>query len=116
MNADPITIETVREIALKLPGVEDGLSYGAPALKRNGNMFVRWREDLDAIVVKSTFDQRAELMSELPDVYFITDHYLNYPWVLVSLSAVTLDALSGIIRSAYDLAGLEKSRSTKKTN
>ena len=70
-----ITWDTVREIALRLPGVEDGMSYGAPALKIGGkHLIVRWREDLNAIVVKTTFDEREGLMAEEPEVYFITDH------------------------------------------
>ena len=65
------TYETVREIALALPNVEDGLSYGAPALKVGGKeLFVRWREELDAIVLKTTFDEREDLMAADPDVYY----------------------------------------------
>lgn len=48
------TFEDVRRIALALPGVEDGVSYGAPALKVNGNLLIRLRDDLGAIVVKTT--------------------------------------------------------------
>ena len=81
-----ITYETVREIALALPNVEDGLSYGDAALKVGGkHLFVRWREDLDAIVLKTTFEEREDLMAADPKVYFITDHYLKYEYVLVTL-------------------------------
>lgn len=104
-----IVFETVRQIALALPNVEDGLSYGAPALKIGGkHLFVRLREDLNAIVVKTTFEERDELMAADPAVYFITDHYLNYEWVLVGLEHVALDALSEMIRRAYSLAKLHK--------
>src|SRR5436190_17711703 len=100
-----VNYETVREIALALPKVEDGLSYGAPALKVNGkHLFVRLRDELDAIVLKTTFDEREELMATDPDVYFITDHYLNYEYVLVNLKNVSLDALTDMIRRSYILA------------
>ena len=100
-----ISYETVRQIALALPNVEDGLSYGAPALKINGKkLFVRLREELNAIVVKTTFEQREGLMADDPNVYFITDHYLEYPYVLISLEHVTAQALSEIIRISYELA------------
>jgi len=99
-----MTWETVREIALRLPGVEDGTSYGAPALKVGGkHLIVRWREDLNAVVVKTTFDEREGLMAEEPDVYFITDHYLNYEWVLVNLATVTPSALEAMITRAHQL-------------
>ncbi len=101
--------EVVREIAFQLPNVEDGLSYGAPALKINGkHLFIRWREDLNAVVVKTTFEERDELMAADPEVYFITDHYLNYEWVLVSLENVGENALGEMIRRAHRLASAGK--------
>ena len=100
-----ITWDDVREIALRLPGVEDGSSYGVPALKVGGkHLIVRWREDLNAIVVKTTFDDREGLIAEEPHVYFITDHYLNYEWVLVNLATVTRDALEAMIARAHQLS------------
>ena len=104
-----VNSETVRQIALALQNVEDGLSYGAPALKVNGKqMFVRLREELDAIVLRTTFPEREELMASDADVYFITDHYLNYEYVLVSLKNVSLDALTDMIRRSYNLAAASK--------
>lgn len=32
-KSEPVTYETVREIALSLPGAEEGTSYGTPACK-----------------------------------------------------------------------------------
>lgn len=106
-----INYETVREIALALPNVEDGLSYAAPALKVGGKLMIRLREDLNAIVVLTTFEEREELMAAESTTYFITDHYLNYPYVLVNLDSVTEDALRDLIRRSYELARLSKKRS-----
>lgn len=99
-----IDYQKVREIALAFPNVEDGMSYGAPALKVGRRLMVRLREELGAIVVLTTFDEREGLMAEQPDRYFITDHYLNYPYVLVSLVNVDEDALRELIGRAYQLA------------
>lgn len=103
-----VDFETVRQIALALPKVEDGFSYDAPALKVGKKMFVGLREDLNAIVLKTTFEEREELMAADPDVYYITDHYLNYEYVLVSLELVTQEALEDSIRRSYNLASEEK--------
>ena len=43
-----INYDTVRQMALALPNVEDGMSYGTPALKVKGQLVVRLREDLDS--------------------------------------------------------------------
>jgi hypothetical protein len=101
----PVDFETVRRLAHELPNVEDGLSYGAPALKVNGkHLFIRLREDLNSIVIKTTFDERDELMNADPDTYYITDHYLNYEYVLVKLEKVSVEALRDLIRRSYSLA------------
>jgi len=96
-----VTYETVRRIALAFPDVEDGFSYGTPALKVKGKLFVRLRPDLDSVVVKTTFDRRDELMAAEPEIYYITDHYLRYPWILVRLAAARAEALPELLREAY---------------
>jgi hypothetical protein len=99
-----ITFDTVSRIALPLPGVEVSTSYGTPALKVKGKLFVRMWEDGETMVLKSTFEEREELMAAKPEVYFITEHYLNYEWVLVDLKTVKEDALKDLLAGAYRLA------------
>jgi len=101
-----VTYDAVRRIALTFPNVEESTSYGTPALKVKGNLFVRWRneEDPDTIVLKMPLDQREELMAADPETYFITDHYRNYPWVLVRLSKLHPDALHELLHIGYDNA------------
>jgi len=99
-----VNYETVREMALALPDVEEGTSYGTPALKVRGKLFVRLKEDGETIVLKTTYEEREELMAHDPETYFITDHYLNYPYILVSLARVSEDALRELILSSYRLA------------
>jgi hypothetical protein len=99
-----VTYDTVREIALALPNVEEGTSYGTPALKVRGKLFVRLKEDGETIVLKTTYEEREELMVHDPETYFITDHYLNYPYILVSLERVSEDALRELIVTSYGLA------------
>lgn len=104
-----INYETVRKMGLALPHVEEGTSYGTPALKVKRKLFVRLKEDGDSIVIKMPFDQREELMASDPETYYITEHYRNYEWVLVRLSKVHPDALHELLRTAHK----EASRSRK---
>jgi hypothetical protein len=109
----PVTFETVREIALSLGKVEESTSYGTPAFKVRGALFVRLHDELvSTIVVRTDFDQRAELLAADPETYYITDHYRNYPWVLVRLSRVHPDALRDLLRMACRLAASSKGRSS----
>ena len=54
-----------------------------------------------SLVVRIDFDNRAELLAAAPDVYYVTDHYLNYNAVLVRLSRVTPDVLRDLLGMAH---------------
>ena len=112
LNSMPITFDTVRKIALSLDGVEEGTSYGTAAFKVRGALFIRLREDNDILVLRTTFEQRDELISADPEQYFITDHYLNYEWVLVRMSRIHVDALRDLMRMAHRLASVSKRSKT----
>ena len=100
----PLTFDTVRKIGLELAGVEESTSYGTPALKVRGKLFARLKEDRETLVVRTDRDAREELIAAAPDTYYVTDHYLNYPWVLVHLSRVHPDALRDLLHAAWQLA------------
>lgn len=103
-----VTYETVRQIGLALPNAEEGTSYGTPALKVKGKLFVRLREDSETIVLRMPFDSRAELMSADPETYYITDHYAPYEYVLVRLANVHPDALRELLAVSHREAGRPK--------
>ena len=107
-----ITFEGVRRIVLALDGVAESTSYGTPAFKLGGKLIARLREDSETLVVGATFEERAELMAVEPETYFTTDHYLNYPWVLVHLLCANPDALRDLLRRACRLASEAKPSST----
>jgi len=73
---------------------------------------VRLHQDLDKIVVRMPFDRREELLAGDSETYFITDHYRDYPWVLVSLAKVHPDALPELLRAAHREASAAKKRRT----
>lgn len=93
------TFDTVRELALALPNVEDGTSYGTPALKVKKKLMVRLREDGDVVFVLG-FDKRDMLIAARPEAFYTTDHYRDYPSVLVRLGKVTLGELRDCVQWA----------------
>jgi hypothetical protein len=103
-----MTYDAVRKIGLQLPNVAEGTSYGTPALKVKGKLFVRLRPDLDAIVIATPFENREELMAGDPEKYFITDHYRDYPWMLVRLAKVGADEVRDLLRMAHRAASAPK--------
>jgi hypothetical protein len=110
MKKPQVTYDTVRRLGLTLPSVEEGTSYGTPALKVNGKLFIRLHQDLDKVVVKISFERRDELIAADPEIYFITDHYRDHPWVLVSLAKVHPDALPELVKAAYREASAAQRR------
>jgi hypothetical protein len=100
-KARPVTYDRVREIALALPGVEDGTSYGTPALKVRGKLLVRLKEDGETIVLMVDFELRDLLMQAEPETFYITDHYRGYPAVLVRLASVDPEELSVLLEQAW---------------
>jgi hypothetical protein len=104
MPKSRVTYDAIRQLALTLPDVVESTSYGTPALKVKKQLFVRLHQDMDKVVLKMPFDRREELMAEDPETYFVTDHYRDYPWVLVSLAKVRHDALRDLLNTAYRAA------------
>src|SRR5215475_14987893 len=101
----PVAFETVRKIALALPGVEETKTYGSPALKVHGKLMaciaVNRSAEPGSLMVRVDFDDRAELLAADPDVYYLTDHYAPYNAVLVRLSRVSPDVLRDLLGMAH---------------
>ena len=99
--------EAVRAIGRTLPDVEETTSWGAPTLKVRGKMFVCMATHKSAepntLVVRMAFDQRDALVAEDPDTYYLKEHYVGYPCVLVRLAKVHPDALRDLVTSAHRL-------------
>ena len=104
----PVAFEAIRKMALALDNVEEATSYGTPAFKVGGTMLARLRDDIGALVVRMSIEDRQELIAADPETYFITDHYLNYPYILVNLARVQPDAMRDLLRAAWRSAAAEK--------
>jgi hypothetical protein len=99
----------VCEIARKLPGVEESSSYGTPALKVKGRFMCRLRSEAEgALALRCDFLDRQILLQSDPEVFFVTDHYLDYPMVLVRLDKIRLSALPDLIERAWRLVAPSK--------
>jgi hypothetical protein len=97
--------EAVRASAASLPDVEVTTSWGAPALKVRGKMFVcmavNKAAEPNTLVVRMDITQRDALIEEDPATYYLKDHYVGYPCVLVRLSRVHPDALRDLVMTGY---------------
>jgi hypothetical protein len=107
-----IDFDTVRKIGLSFAGVEESTAYGSPALKVHGKLMaciaINKSAEPGSLGVMVDFDRRAELMEGAPDVYYVTDHYVNYPCVLVRLSRIDVDALRDLLGMAWRFVTAKK--------
>ncbi len=94
-------LDAVRRLALQLPGVEEGTSYGTPAFRVRGRFLARLREDGETLAVKIDLDEREVLMRAEPGKFFLTDHYRNYAAILVRPTAVSEAELQDVLESAW---------------
>jgi hypothetical protein len=78
-------------LKLKLPHVEETTSWGEPALKAHGKLWVWWSPNEDAIVFKVPLEEREILVEAEPDTFFFTPHYKNYPMVLMRPDKIDID-------------------------
>ena len=97
-----VTFQAVAAVACKLPGVEISKSYGTPALKVRGKLLARLLEDGKVMVLRTELLDRQILMQADPETFF-TEHYRNYPLVLVRLAKVPRSALADLLERAWRL-------------
>jgi len=120
MPRSTIDFDTVRKIGLALPGVEESTAYGLPALKVHGKLLAcvptHRSAEPGSLAVRVGFDDRAELLATAPDVYYVTDHYLNYSAVLVRLSRVTPDVLRDLLAVAHKFVTADTARRSPSRN
>ena len=84
-----MTWEALVKLARELPEVEEGTSYGTPALKVRGKGIARLKEDGKSVVFfLESVDEQEILIETQPAVYYITDHYRGWPTVLARLPAL----------------------------
>jgi hypothetical protein len=105
MPRTTIDFDAVRNIGLGLPGVEESTAYGFPALKVHGKLLACVPANRSAepgsVAVRVDFADRAELLAEAPDIYYLTEHYVAYSAVLVRLARVNPDMLRDLLGMAY---------------
>ena len=107
-----VSFDTVREIAQTLPGAEESTSYRTPAFKVKGKLFARQHQDGESLVIPMDFEAREEMIVAAPEKFYITDHYLKYPYMLVRMSKVNADELRDLLSGAWRrVAGKPKNES-----
>ena len=88
-------------------------------MKVRGKMFVCMASHKSAepntLVVMMDFADRDALIEDDPGTYYLKDHYVNYPCILVRLSRVHKDALRDLVIGAHRFVSA-KARTKKRSS
>ncbi len=111
--------EDVRRICLTLPGAFEKPYEGLPGFRVRNNLFVRIRENPDALLVwRPDIREKEALIASEPTKFFQTPHYEGHPGVLVRLDTLSVDELQELLTESWTLraparlvAGFESSSS-----
>jgi hypothetical protein len=117
--ADPFVL--VRAVGLTLPDVEAMTRYdGAPVLKARGcfmaGLATHESAEPGTLVVRMGVEERAYLLEDAPDTYYLTDYYRRYPLILVRLARVNRDALRDVLSVSWRLTVAKAGKTRRKSH
>ena len=92
----------LRKIALAFPEASEKPSYGKPSFFIAKKFFTRLRDEDDSIVwIVGSIDERDHLLEMDPKTYFITEHYRDYPAVLVRTARIDTAMLRKMLERRF---------------
>jgi hypothetical protein len=104
MAAD--NLSRVRAIAMKLPDVEEGTTFGYPAFKIHGTAFAWFPKKKEvepgSMGVRMSILERDHRVFANPKVFYVTPHYRDYTSVLARVELMTAAALREVLESGYE--------------
>jgi hypothetical protein len=96
----------VCSIGLTLPDVAEAASSRGRGLKVKGRLLaceaVHKSAEPNSLMVRIGPKRRKELLAEKPDTYYLTDHYVAYPAILVRLSRIDRGTLHELLTEAWE--------------
>jgi hypothetical protein len=109
-----LDFDAVREIALKLPGVEENTTARGTSLRAAGRILacpaIHSSAEPNSLMVRVSADERERLLVTEPGTYYLTYHYAPYSAILVRLSRVSRDSLRDLLAGAAQQIGERKGR------
>src|SRR5258708_18813303 len=113
----PISRAQGWKIALSLPGTEEVLWFNKPAVFIHDQFLTKVHDKEEAMTFRvSSMEIRDMMLEAEPTLFYITDHYRNFPFVLARLSVLTPKILKEMVagRAAQLAESKDKVRPRKK--
>lgn len=114
----PLTRAQARKAILSIPGARERLWFNQPAVFVHDRFLAKVHHKEEAVLIGVTsLEMRGVMLEAEPELFYITDHYRSFPFVLARLSALETDMLKQMLTGrATQLAAMPPiKRAAKKT-
>jgi hypothetical protein len=99
MSDPSIYLHFIRQFMATLPGTSEGVCYGTPGFYLQKKLLARLLEKGTVLVAHT--EDRDKWMQDDPEIYFVSDHYRNYPYVLVNLDKADPEELKKLLTESW---------------
>ena len=103
-------LDRVRALALALPNVVEGTTFGFPAFKVDDKTFAWFPKKKEvepgSLGVRMSILEREHRIASKPDVFYVTPHYKDYTSVLARVDLMTDAALRELLESGHEFMTL----------
>jgi hypothetical protein len=94
----PLTKAEARKIALAFPGTSEGPYFNKPAIFVGEAFLTRVHQKEDAMVLAiGSMEMRDVMLEAEPRLFYITEHYKNFPYLLARLSKLDKATLKDLL-------------------
>lgn len=105
-----------RQVMLSIPGTDERLWFHEPSVFIHDRFLAKTHKKEDAVTLQvGSMEMRNMMLEAEPKLFYITDHYRNFPFVLIRLSALTKTVLKEmLVGRAAQLAAMKPIKRTPK--
>ena len=94
----PLTRAEARKIALSIEGASEGPYFGKPAIFVAEKFLTRVHTKEEAVVLAiGSMEMRDVMLEAEPRLFYITDHYRSFPYLLARLSKLDKKTLKDLL-------------------
>ena len=87
-----------RKIMLSIPGTDERLWFNQPSVFIHDRFLAKTHHKEDAVTLQvGSMEMRDMMLEAEPGLFYITDHYRKFPFVLIRLSALTKAVLKDML-------------------
>ena len=114
----PISKTEARKLMLAIPGTDERLWFNQPSVFIHDRFLSKVHHKEDAVTLQiGSMEMRDMMLEAEPKLFYITDHYRKFPFVLARLSALTPKSLKEILTGrAAQLAAMPPIKRPLKKN